>query len=94
MGASHCEVVVVLDEGSLVDSESYQRRYRARHPLQPGCYLVVWSSAPDVPRFDEAAEYVGPFESRRLAELARENWGIARAPRIGKRGSAAPQQAD
>jgi len=78
MGTPHCEVVVVIDDQCLVDSESYQRRYRSSRRLEPGCYLVVWPTAPDVPRYDEATDYVGPFESMRLAELARENWGIAR----------------
>jgi hypothetical protein len=78
MGTPRCEVVVVIDDQCLVDSESYQRRYRSRRRLEPGCYLVVWPTALDIPQYDEAADYVGPFESKRLAELARESWGIAR----------------
>ncbi|MCZ7566561.1 MAG: hypothetical protein M5U08_24440 [Burkholderiales bacterium] len=82
MGAPTCEVVCVLDAHSLVDSESYQRDYRTRSPLEPGHYLVAWPrGSDDGPRYDESAEYIGPFESRRLAELAGRNWGYAPRPR-------------
>ncbi|MCL4798850.1 MAG: hypothetical protein KJ025_04635 [Burkholderiales bacterium] len=82
MGAPSCEVVCVIDGRSLVDSESYQRNYRARYPLEPGHYLVSWPrGSDDGPRYDESAEFIGPFESRRLAELAGRSWGYSPRPR-------------
>jgi hypothetical protein len=64
------EVVFVIDAEHLIDSESYQRRYRTERPLVPGCYLVHWAAQQDAPRYDEAAEFLGPYVSRRVAERA------------------------
>ena len=80
MGTPHCEVICVIDKHCLIDSESYQRRYRARHPLELGCYLIVWPAGGERLRYDESADFVGPFESKRLAELAGQGWARARVP--------------
>ena len=56
------EVVHVLNDTSLIDSESYQRSYccKARR-LTPGYYVVTWPNHPDRRRFDDQAEFQGPF---------------------------------
>jgi hypothetical protein len=68
------EVVCVIDERSLVDSESYQRRYyRPRGKmLVPGFYIVIRPDPDAPPRYDSRAEFVGPFESALLARAAME----------------------
>jgi hypothetical protein len=68
------EVVRVIDGDSLVDSESYQRRYRhsSAQPLEPGFYVVLWPDPNSRPRYDARAEFVGPFESDILARAAME----------------------
>jgi hypothetical protein len=73
MDTSLYEVVFVIDAEHLVDSESYQRRYQTGRPLVPGCYVVHWSGPPYAPRYDEAAEFLGPYASRRVAERAARN---------------------
>jgi hypothetical protein len=70
MGAFLYEVVCVIDAEHLIDSESYQRSYRCDRPLAPGCYLVHWARPAEPPRYDEAAEFLGPYPSRRVAERA------------------------
>jgi len=74
MDASDYEVVRVIDGDSLVDSESYQRRYRKRggKPLAPGFYVVLWPDPSLRPRYDARAEFVGPFESDSVARAAME----------------------
>ena len=66
------EIVHVITATQLIDSESYQRTLGSIHVnrLQPGFYVVLWPLGVDVPRYDENAEFVGPFESRVSAELA------------------------
>lgn len=64
------EIVHVLDDRSLIDSESYQR---ALHPdlvgrLAAGFYIVRWPSTADRRRYDALPEYLGPYDSRQLAE--------------------------
>jgi hypothetical protein len=68
------EVVCVIDAHSLVDSESYQRRYHrpGGKPLAPGFYLVIRPDPDAPPRYDSRAEFVGPFESALLARAAME----------------------
>ena len=73
MDTSFYEVVFVIDAEHLVDSESYQRRYRTDRPLVPGCYVVHWPGPPHARRYDEAAEFRGPYASRRVAERAARN---------------------
>jgi hypothetical protein len=38
--------------------------------LQSGFYVVHWPSTEAVVRYDESADFVGPFETRNGAELA------------------------
>lgn len=66
------EIVHVITTTQLIDSESYQRSLGEVHAgrLQPGFYVVRWPSTAVVLRYDESAEFIGPFETRRSAELA------------------------
>lgn len=66
------EIVHVITQTQLIDSESYQRTLGAVHAnrLQPGFYIVQWRSMAVMSRYDESANFIGPFESRRSAELA------------------------
>jgi hypothetical protein len=68
------EVVHVLDESCLIDAESYQRRYfRALgKPLARGFYVVRWPAPIQHGRFDEHADFVGPFEARNAACAVRD----------------------
>jgi len=70
MDLPRCEVVFVIDAERLIDSESYQRSYHCARPLAPGCYVVHWDHPGEPPRYDESAEFRGPFASRRMAERA------------------------
>ncbi|MCC6611356.1 MAG: hypothetical protein IT515_16995 [Burkholderiales bacterium] len=74
MDALDFEVVRVIDDNSLVDSESYQRSYRRRgaQSLTPGFYVVLWPDPASRPRYDVRAEFVGPFESDIVARAAME----------------------
>ncbi len=73
-----CEVVFVVDSQHLIDSESYQRSYHCHRHLERGCYVVLWPDAADPSCYDEAAEFRGPYASRRIAELAARAPGLAR----------------
>ncbi len=66
-----CEIIRILNECSLIDSESYERRYRTRdgNPLVPGHYVVLWDEAAAAPEFDENATYVGPYKSSVTARM-------------------------
>jgi hypothetical protein len=68
------EIVRVITATQLIDSESYQRTLGTAHVdrLQPGFYVVLWTSQDSVLRYDESAAFVGPFDSRVSAELACE----------------------
>jgi hypothetical protein len=58
------EVVHVLDDCTLLDAESYQRKYCARtRRLTPGHYVVTWPHEMQRRRFDEHAEFQGPYPS-------------------------------
>jgi hypothetical protein len=58
------EVVHVLDDCTLIDAESYQRKYCARtRRLTPGHYVVTWPHETQRRRFDEHAEFQGPYTS-------------------------------
>ena len=70
MGTLLNEVVYVIDAEHLVDSESYQRDYRSGQPLAPGCNVVHWTRPANPLRYDEAAEFIGPYASRQVAEAA------------------------
>jgi hypothetical protein len=68
------EVVCVIDEHSLVDSESYQRKYRRSRgkTLAPGFYIVIHPDPHPTPSYDTRTEFVGPFESAGIARVAME----------------------
>ena len=57
------EVVHVIDSHSLIDSESYQRAYHTAPSLHlvPGHYVVSWPKQTRQRRFDEQADFIGPF---------------------------------
>ena len=61
------EVVHVMNASSLIDSESYERRYVTSQPLAPGFYVVRWP--PDASEFayDDEPQWIGPFGARTLA---------------------------
>ena len=63
------EVVRILNERSLIDSESYQRKYRTRVPLLPGYYVVVWKGDGARRVYDDDAQYLGPYRARSDAEM-------------------------
>ncbi len=66
------EIVHVITSSQLIDSESYQRTLGTMHVgrLRPGFYLVRWPLSATVLRYDESADFIGPFETRRTAEIA------------------------
>ncbi len=73
MEATGYEVVYVIDERSLVDSESYQHPYRRRDkPLEPGFYIVIAPDQEETTCYDESAEFIGPFESAAVARATME----------------------
>lgn len=66
------EVVAVIRDFWLIDSDSYQRKYCTRdgNYLVPGYYVVSWPEHIRTRRFNEQAEYHGPFRSRNEALAA------------------------
>jgi hypothetical protein len=63
------EVVRVVDEHSLIDSESYQRQYRCSAPRTPGHYIVRWAGGREAPgAYDDRADWAGPYKARAEAE--------------------------
>jgi hypothetical protein len=66
------EIVHVITATQLIDSESYQRTIETKHVrcLRPGFYVVRWPVSAAVLRYDESADFIGPFETRHSAELA------------------------
>jgi hypothetical protein len=64
------EIATVIRDFWLIDSESYQRKYSTRHgkPIVPGHYVVKWPDHIRSRRFNEHAEFYGPFASHREAE--------------------------
>ena len=66
------EVVHVITATQLIDSESYEHTLGTKHVnrLPPGFYVVHWQSTAAVSRYDERADFVGPFDTRHSAELA------------------------
>ncbi|MBK8015398.1 MAG: hypothetical protein JNL33_16025 [Betaproteobacteria bacterium] len=67
------EVVRVHKPFHLIDCESYERWYRRREgvPLANGFYVVTWPADDTKRRFDENANFIGPFRSRAEAEACR-----------------------
>lgn len=85
------EVVQVIGDCRLVDSESYERVYWRRDglPLARGYYVVSWPQSVSPKRFNEDASFRGPFQRRDDAQAAldqlaarAEAWhpGAARRP--------------
>lgn len=72
-GQSSCppEVVFVHGPDYLIDSESYQRRYRRPdgQVLARGFYVVVWPHGPGACSYGEEAVFLGPYPDRSMAEL-------------------------
>lgn len=68
------EIVAVIRDFWLVDSESYQRRYRTNHgqALAPGYYVVNWPEHIRARRFNDHAAFHGPFKLRKEAQAALE----------------------
>lgn len=66
------EIAAVIRDFWLVDSDSYQRKYCTSHgqPLAPGFYVVNWPDHIRSRRFNEHAEFHGPFKSRKEAHAA------------------------
>ena len=66
--ADEAELVKILDEKCLIDSESYQRSYQTRAWLLPGYYIGIWKG--DVARraYDDNAQYFGPYDARSDAQ--------------------------
>jgi len=65
------EIVHVITATEMIDSESYQRTLGMTLVgcLPPGFFVVRWPSAAAELRYDESAQFIGPFESRHNAEL-------------------------
>lgn len=68
---THVEVVRIIDGSSLIDPESWQRKYttEAGRALEPGYYLVTWPEDVASPAYDERARYMGPFKVRLHAQI-------------------------
>lgn len=66
------EIVRIASGFRLFDDDSFQRRYaRADNvPLQVGLYVVHWPASVRLRRFDEHAQFQGPFESPAAARAA------------------------
>jgi hypothetical protein len=64
------EIVRVLDDRSLVNSESYQCDYSVPHGdvLEPGYYVVTRDSPEALMNYDANAHFFGPCGSRAEAE--------------------------
>jgi len=64
------ELVQVFKPFRLVDEESYEHVYWRRDgtPLANGYYLVRWREGERSGRYDEEAEFRGPYRDRKAAE--------------------------
>ena len=68
------EIANVIHDFWLIDAESYQKKYRTTEgkPLTPGFYIVNWPETIQDRRFNEHAEFHGPFNSRKEAQASLE----------------------
>ncbi len=69
------EVVKIVNERRLIDSESYERTYwtgAATPRLAVGYYVVSWPDDVPHPRFDENARFSGPYPCYAQAQLVCE----------------------
>ncbi|HTP96621.1 MAG TPA: hypothetical protein VMK05_12260 [Burkholderiales bacterium] len=66
------EIVKVLNDSRLIDSESFERRYQAADggALVSGFYIVSWPEGVAARQYDEHACYIGPFKTYSHARLA------------------------
>ncbi len=66
------EIVHVISDCRLIDAESYERLYWRRDGkgLAPGYYVVRWRADATGHRFNEDAEFEGPFARRENALAA------------------------
>lgn len=66
------EVVHVISEFRLLDEESYERVYWRENgtALAPGYYVVTWAPGTIRRKFDESAEFRGPFRLEAEARAA------------------------
>jgi hypothetical protein len=74
------EVVRVVSDQTLIDSESYERRYRTSRPLSPGFYAVIWPRSVSDPRYDDKARFIGPCRGREHAESILERRSMSCPP--------------
>jgi hypothetical protein len=81
MRTRHFEIVRVVDDVNLFDSESCLRDYRRTggRALAAGHYVVTWPTAVAAAVFDDGAEFIGPFESMLAAERALCEVGLGAA---------------
>lgn len=79
------EIACVIGGYQLIDSESYERRYRRSNglPLAPGYYVVHWPDHIRARRFNEEALFHGPFRRRREAQAALERLRTVREAEAG-----------
>lgn len=64
---TNTEVVHIMNEKSLIDSESYERRYATSRPLRPGFYVVQWPPGAREFAYNDEPRWIGPFQWRALA---------------------------
>lgn len=69
------ELVQVLDQNRLLDSESMEHCYWSTkvHSLSPGFYIVSWPDTALRRRYDELACFTGPFATYAEALRFRAN---------------------
>lgn len=68
------DIVRVVSGCRLLDTGSHERVYWRRNgqPLAEGYYVVSWPPGTVVRRFNEDAEFRGPFQQREVAQAALE----------------------
>lgn len=61
----HYEIVKVLDRAKLLDPHSRERKYATRdgRSLKQGIYAVIWPEEVQARRYDDHAQYFGPYPS-------------------------------
>ena len=66
------EIVHVISDFRLLDEESYERVYWRRDgkPLTLGYYVVTWGPGTLRRKFDESAEFRGPYRQEAEARMA------------------------
>ncbi|RPI46651.1 MAG: hypothetical protein EHM59_06875 [Betaproteobacteria bacterium] len=66
------EIVKVLDDSRLIDSESYEHCYWTMHShdLGIGYFVVSWPDDALRLRYDESARFTGPFDTYAEARKA------------------------